>query len=555
MSGNRETPDPRASTSDAPEESGEAEESQQPRAPRRRRSIAWTLWAGVTVVVLAALAIALTRPQWYQRAWDATGITCGWGLSEEDAEDFDSPWAGWGAAEHEPAEDVDIDTHRENLEVLAEELDLEPVAELPSHMGGESAQNDADRAEVTVKPQDDQLRVETRSSSDFRRLAVLDPASGDAVWHWDMDESREARIHDQGAHLVMTNQILRGQNIFVGTTATESLSLDKATGERAGCTRFAGSQSYAPSGAEEGLLIGIEEWNPMVDDDEQDNIGSRSVQQVQLPRMSKGPSAAYPAIDYTDSGGMPRSRPHPLTVLSNGLYLTHTYGVGTRGSDDLWSTATAEDEDTESDLVPLEAHDVETGEILWDFGEPGDHLAFVSEVPEAVEDGTGVLMAETGEYTPSADIPDRGSVTMTLRMLNDQGEELWDADTAEIGLADFPALDGERYASVLGDIVVVHTGTHEVSALDAATGELLWSIDEAGDEPQPLWLHQAVQVDDAVYLPGNDREYFVDAQAGKPVGEGASALGKARVTDFAEVGDDFVLVQTQDYGYTLMQRR
>ncbi|HIW98578.1 MAG TPA: hypothetical protein H9871_00375, partial [Candidatus Nesterenkonia stercoripullorum] len=82
-------------------------------------------------------------------------------------------------------------------------------------------------------------------------------------------------------------------------------------------------------------MIGTEGWNPMVDDDEQDSIGSRSVQQVQLPRMSKGASAAYPAIDYTDSDGMPRSRPHPLSVLSNGLYLTHTYDVGTVGSGDL----------------------------------------------------------------------------------------------------------------------------------------------------------------------------------------------------------------------------
>ena len=302
-------------------------------------------------------------------------------------------------------------------------------------------------------------------------------------------------------------------------------------------------------------MIGTEGWNPMVDDDEQDSIGSRSVQQVQLPRMSKGASAAYPAIDYTDSDGMPRSRPHPLSVLSNGLYLTHTYDVGTVGSGDLWFTATAEDEDIEADLVPLQAHDAETGEALWDFGEPGDPLAFVSEVPEAVEDGTGVLMAETGEYTPSADIPDRGSVTMTLRMLDDQGEELWEAETAAIGLTDFPAVDGERYLGVLGDIIVVHTGPHEVSALDVATGEVLWSIDETDEETQPLWLHQAFQVEDAVHLPGHGREYLVDAQTGEPVGEGADVMEKARVTEFAEVGDDFVLVQTHDYGYTLMQRR
>ncbi|MGO1925501.1 MAG: outer membrane protein assembly factor BamB family protein, partial [Brachybacterium tyrofermentans] len=132
--------------------------------------------------------------------------------------------------------------------------------------------------------------------------------------------------------------------------------------------------------------------------------------------------------------------------------------------------------------------------------------------------------------------------------------QLWEAPAADTG-GDFAGSSDDRYLRVLGDVVLVHTAPQVVTALDAATGEELWTIDETDEEPEPLWLHSAVAVDGKVFLQGTDREYMVDARTGERFDELATSMDDAHVHDISALGEDMLLVTTREYGAVILQRR
>lgn len=514
----------------------------------------WAPWAagaaGVLLVVVLVLGAA--RPDWAMRRWDASGLDCGRGLSTGDPEDLASLWAGWGEGEHEPVDDLDLEDHRAHIEELSAQLDAEPVGEIPVHASIPAQDDSQVTVEVEVEAQGGLIRADVRGEDGLHRFAAIAPSSGTPVWHWDLDEGRDAWMAQHGEHLVMANRIVRGHNEFEGDLWTDMLSLDAASGEREGCQRFAGSPGYGAGSTDAGLVVGTEYWNAMVADEEQE-VGTRTIQQVTLPTFSEGFDRTLPALEYESLEGMSRSRPQGLVTLPGGVFLTYASPFAGDGNDAFMQARN--DLDFPSGTVPVEAFSMDTGESLWSYGEPGDRVAFVSGVHAVPDDTSGVLLAELGEFEPRTDDPERGTSPVTLRMLDAEGKQLWEVDAADIGDVFSGASDSERYLRVLGDVILVHTAPHEVTALDAATGEALWSIDEGEAEPQPLWLHEAVSVDGHLFLPGYKRDHMVDARTGEAEDELAAAMVDARVADATALGEDMLLVETWDYGHVILRKR
>ncbi len=524
-----------------------------PRRSRRRRALIWGGGGILAMVAVAALVIGIARPDWYVRAWDASGITCGRNLSSMDAGTFDSPWAAWGEAEHSGVDAAEVDTHRERIEQLADELGFVPVGEIPSTTDYSDGEVSADEVSVEVEAQGDQLRLGVNETQGLRRLALIDPGTGEASWQWNLDESRDAGVIEQGEHLVLVNRILRGQNVFVGEQSTELLSLGRDTGEREYCRRFPGSGGYAASTTDAGLLVGGKSWNPMVADEEQDDIDTRTVQQVTLPRFSPGFTTTFEAIEY-EKDGFPRTRSLPLSMGPEGIFLTHAYGLGSLTPDDLFTVSTRTDTVRDPDLIPIAARSLETGEVLWEYGSPGDPIAVVDRVASGANgEDDGILIAETSDFRPRSDDPDLGSAAVTVRLLDSEGQEVWEAAGTEVG-EEFSSGDADRYVKVLGDVVLLHTGPTEVTAFDAYTGEELWSIPGSPDQMQPLWLGDAVTLDGQLYVPGYERQYFVDPRTGADAPETATAIARAQVLDIRSLGEDFIWVGTERTGTVVLQR-
>lgn len=506
------------------------------------------------MVAVAALVVGIARPDWYVRAWDASGITCGRDLSSMDAGTFDSPWAAWGEAEHSDVDAAELDTHRERVEQLADGLGFIPVGEIPSSTDYSDGEVSADEVSVEVEAQGDQLRLGVNETQGIRRLALIDPGTGEASWQWNLDESRDAGVIEQGDHLVLLNRILRGQNVFVGEQSTELISIGKDTGEREHCRRFPGSGGYAASTTDAGLLVGGKSWNPMVADEEQDDIDTRTVQQVTLPRFSPGFTTALPAVEY-ERDGFPRTRPLPLSMGPEGMFLTHAYRLESLTPDDLFTVSTSTDTVGDPGLIPIQARSLETGEMLWEYGPPGDPIAVVDKVPAApdrVENG-GILIAETSDFRPRSDDSGLESAAVTVRLLDAEGQEVWEVSGTDVG-KEYSSGDADRYVKVLGDVVLLHTGPAEVTALDAHTGEELWSLPGAPDQMQPLWLGDAVTLDGQLYLPGYQRQYFVDPRSGEDAPETAAAIARSQMLDIRSLGEDFVMVGTERYGTVVLQR-
>lgn len=506
------------------------------------------------MVAVAALVIGIAKPDWYVRAWDASGITCGRDLSSMDAGTFDSPWAAWGDTEHSDVDAAELDTHRERIEQLADGLGFIPVGEIPSTTDYSDGEVSADEVSVEVEAQGDQLRLGVNETQGIRRLALIDPGTGEASWQWNLDESRDAGVIEQGDHLVLMNRILRGQNVFVGEQSTELISIGKDTGEREHCRRFPGSGGYAASTTDAGLLVGGKSWNPMVADEEQDDIDTRTVQQVTLPRFSPGFTTALPAVEYKRDG-LPRTRPLPLSMGPEGMFLTHAYRLESLTPDDLFTVSTSTDTVGDPDLIPIQARSLETGEVLWEYGSPGDPIAVIDQVPAApdrVENG-GILIAETSDFRPRSDDSGLGSAAVTVRLLDAEGQEVWEVSGTDVG-KEYSSGDADRYVKVLGDVVLLHTGPTEVTALDAHSGEELWSIPAAPGQMQPLWLGDAVTLDGHLYVPGYERQYFVDPRTGADAPETATAIARSQMLDIRPLGEDFIMVGAERFGTVVLQR-
>ncbi|MGP4915446.1 outer membrane protein assembly factor BamB family protein [Brachybacterium tyrofermentans] len=498
--------------------------------------------------MVAGLILGAARPEWVARAWDSTGIDCGRGLSQGDPHNAGSLSSSWGEATHQPDDELDLDEHRAHVEELARQLGYEPVREIPGDARISSEEGRS--VEVDADAQGGLIRVDSRGEEGLHRIAAIDPSTGVPAWNWDLDGGRDTAVYEHGDHLILANRIVRG-GFFEGDRWTDLLSLDARTGARQGCQRFEGFPGYGAGSTDAALVVGTESWNPMGDDEDQE-VGERAIQQVTVPGFKQGFSRTLPALDdETGDDGMDRSRPQPLVTLQGGFFLTYTSPfVG--GSGDAFSLGRS-GADFPSDQVPIEAFSMDTGEPLWSYGDPGDRIAVVSGV-SGISGASGVLVAELGEFEPSAKDPEHGSSAVTLRMLDAQGEQLWEAPAADVG-GDFSGSSDDRYLRVLGDVVLVHTAPHVVTALDAATGEELWTIDETADETQPLWLNSAVAVDGKLFLPGTDREYMVDARTGERSGELATAMADAHVEDISAVGEDSLLVTTREYGSVILQRR
>lgn len=517
-----------------------------PTPPRRP----WAPWAAgaAGALMVAGLILGAARPAWIARAWDSTGIDCGRGVSQGDSQSVESLSSTWGEATHEPDVELDLDDHRVHVEELAQQLGYEPVREIPGSAWLSS--EEVESVEVGADAQGGLIRMDVRGEGGLHRLAAIDPSTGALSWTWNLDAGRDVAVYEHGDHLILANRIVRG-GFFEGDRWTDLLSLDAGTGTRQGCQRFEGSPGYGAGSTDAALVVGTESWNPMADDEDQE-IGERTIRQVTVPELSQGFSRTLPALDHETGDGPDRSRPQPLVTLQGGFFLTCTTSfIG--GSGDAFSLGQT-GTDFPSEQVPIEAFSMDTGEPLWSYGDPGDRIAFVAGVSGMPGDASGVLVAELGEFEPSADAPEHGSAAVTLRMLDAQGKQLWEAPAADTG-GDFAGSSGDRYLRVLGDVVLVHTGPHVVAALDAGTGEELWTIDETAAEPEPLWLNSAVAVDGKLFLPGTDREYMVDARTGKRSDELATAMADAHVDDISAVGEDSLLVTTREYGSVILQRR
>lgn len=71
---------------------------------------------------------------------------------------------------------------------------------------------------------------------------------------------------------------------------------------------------------------------------------------------------------------------------------------------------------------------------------------------------------------------------------------------------------------------------------------------------QPLWLGDAVTLDGQLYVPGYERQYFVDPRTGADAPETATAIARAQVLDIRSLGEDFIWVGTERTGTVVLQR-
>ncbi|MGP9536615.1 outer membrane protein assembly factor BamB family protein [Brachybacterium sp. AOP43-C2-M15] len=524
-----------------------------------RRGRPWAPWAAGAggVVLVVVLVLGAARPDWAAKWWDGSGLDCGRGLSTADREDLASVWAAWGDGDHEPAEDHELEDHRTHIEELAAQLDAEPVGEIATQTTIAGPDGSQEVVRVYAEAQDELIRTELHGEDGLHRFAAIDPTSGAPAWHWDLDEGRDSWVEQHGEHLVMVNRIERRHDERPDAHWTDMLSLDPATGDRQGCHRVTGSPGYGSGSTDAGLVVDTESRDLMAAEEEQDvqeqDEWTRTIQQVALPTFTEGFERTLPPQEFESLSGFADRRPHALVTLPGGLFLTYSSLFAGNGTDAL--TSARHGLDFPTDTVPVEAFSMDTGESLWSHGEPGDRIAFVSGVQGIPGDASGVLLAELGEFEPSADDPELGTSTVTLRMLDAEGEQLWDADGADVG-ADFAAgASGAHYLRALGDVILVHTAPHEVTALDAATGEELWSIGGTEDEPQALWLYEAISLDGNLFLPGHPNNYMVDARTGEADDDLATTMIDARIEDVSTLGEDMLLVTTLDYGHVILQKR
>lgn len=481
----------------------------------------------VATIALAALVVALARPALYRQAWDATGFGCGRGASLGDPEDVDTPWQTWGEADHEDVSAEATRAYRSDMESLADALELDLVGEIP--LDG-LAYDDA------VTRQGDHLRVRFEGADDSG-VALIDPSDGSVRWHLESDGDVWAQ---QQADLVVVGA-RSGSATSEDEQATTLISLDAATGEREGCRRVDGWPAYGRGPQNSALLSEVAPADVMRGDDEQPDVGARRLRQVTLPDFSEGFERTIPSVESENEAGTVRTRARPTAIRGDSFLLyDHPFtDVGIRG---------ALRGEGRSGHAPVQAFSLESGDLVWEYGDPGDSVAVVDSPISGSDLPDGATLIAELSAAPDA----TGSSSVTVRMLDGAGDEVWSATGAEMGDG-FPVADADRYVRVLDDLVLLYTDSHELTAFDRASGEERWSIDESA-EGRPLFLDTAFSIDGKVYLEGVNGQYLIDEVTGEDSPQAAEALAPATGWGATDVGDDFVLVEAGPYGFVILRR-
>ena len=506
-------------------------------------SRSWAWWVLGVVGVLAVVALVVftigPAPQHEPQPGpgEADGVECAEGLAEQSPEDTDSPVASWGEAEHELVPLLSAEEYRETVEELAEGLGYEPVAEIP-------AETEADDTSLSFENDvsSDEVVVMTLSDSESFHVTGIDVATWEPEWHWTLEEDGGVRIHDHGEHLVMSHSVSAPDDSAGGAFTIELISLQQTTGKQEGCKRFDsdfGLFSYHPSSDTSGVLV----TRAQSSDTDEEAYGQWA-QQVSLPDFPAGFSEYFPNLEYMDGKVGAPGRWQSMSGIDEDLFIAYAYGFYQEG---LIAAGSAHS-DFDQDLVPVRAFSMETGERIWDLGEPGDQTAFVTAVPDAVRDGTGLLVAEFGEFHPSDDDPEEGSSSVTLQMYDQRANLLWELPTQ-----DSQDFSGHDFA-VLEGLILVQNSPDEVTAVEAGTGDSLWSLDVSEEEGHPVRLSGARDFGDSLFIPGFDERYLVDPQTGErddPAAE--DAMSQAYVHDISPLGEDHLILHSGRHGDTILR--
>lgn len=537
---------------------------------QRRESPGWVRplkTAGVLLAV-AALVLAFIRPQWVMRIWDASGISCGWDLSREDPADFDSTWTPWGEAEHivhDFIDHPDADTYRAAVEALAGEFGLTPVAEIPDRQEQSGAEGQTLGTSYSPRISRDQLVLgtsahypRTQAESTFH-IAALDPGTGEALWHWDLSDGYSRSIFVLDEYLVFRNLVDRGYHSSGRDLVSEIVTVSAETGTQQNCQRYRASVGFATGYGDAVLLGGTGNWDPLGTEPER-RIHRDTLLSVSLPDLSPGHTQR---IDYVEDTPDSFGRGHPYTVLDESTYLLHAYTFGAEEVEgDLLHTPPRDAAELEGGIVPVEAFSMTTGDKLWEYGDPGDPIAVVGTVPgtEPVhsqgprgDDAESfILLAELDEINA-----EQNTASVTLRMLDSTGSQLWELATAEVDDAqDFLdigphwVLPDGQYVALLEDLVIVHTAPGTVTAVDASTGEELWSI-----EDHDLRIREAFSYQDMTYLLSDGSAYLLSNRTGENSTESPEFLAGAELTDLTAIDENYYLLDTEHYGSVILQRQ
>lgn len=176
-----------------------------------------------------------------------------------------------------------------------------------------------------------------------------------------------------------------------------------------------------------------------------------------------------------------------VSTEDGGVAWEHSLFKGTRGA------ATIVDETV---YVPartgLHAYELASGDVVWEVLYPAPGTGWSYHTPAVVGESlyAGATAYRSNSGTDSVRfefLRDRESLTGALDVAS--GEEKWQVSTGPWGRPPFiPAVADER----------VFVGRDRVYALDAASGEAVWTV---GDEAIPAWGDPAV-ANDLVVVPG-----------------------------------------------------
>lgn len=502
-----------------------------------RRPWVWWAFGAAGVLITAALVTFAIGPEQAPQP-ETAPAECGKELSPLDPEESDVSLMAWGEAEHHVVDGPSVQEHREAIEGLAAAQGYEPVAEIPA----ETLDDDYVLG-LEAEASSDEVAVMSFSDSDRFQVVGVDLASGEADWGLSVEHplSGGAQLHNHGEHLVLAHAVPPSETAE-STFAVELVSVELSSGEQAACERFGADSdhfSYHVSSDNTGLLrtrdhmVGAE------------NTYGQTLRHISLPDLSSQFSSYFPNQEHVDGRTGPPGRWQAMSAIDEDVYIAYAYHF----YGDALIAAGSADYDFLGGTVPVRAFSVESGEKLWELGEPGDQIAFISTVPNAVDGDPGLLAAEIGEFE-STDEGDEGSSPVTLQMYDLHGDLMWELPAQES--QDFTGGD----LAVLNDLILTQIASDEVTAVDAGTGEELWSADVTNGDDYPLSLEEVRVFGDSLFMPGFEVRYLIDPATGEHHNPAAEdSLREAGVHDITPLGEDHLILHSGSFGETIVRTK
>lgn len=513
---------------EAPAQSGRGAKTPEERR-NRRQNIGCT--TGIIAVVCVISVLSGTWQSVREAAstvWDSTGIPCGRSISQGETDQAQELWDDW--AEGDIPEDLREEAvHRsEDLRETAAELNHPVVAEIPQYTEIE-LNGELRRAETDVQTVGDDLHLSIHFPGDFETdephtqwEVGVDLSTGSVDWHWTFDDaSSDIQSQHTGEYLVTTDRLTRGGTLSDRYGHTEVTAIDPSAESLEGCARFPGHRAAEASGSN--VVLTPDRSGPGTHGNYVDRERI-NVQQLSLPDLDRGFEQDF--SNPPPLGGSEISEDLPTRLLSDGTLLAFDYHLSGEPGAALRAGMRNAEADFDTGHAPVRAYDLPEGDQSWTYGEAGDAIGVAEEMPGALDGDDGVLTATLGPFEEQEvrgyDV--LGDRSVELEMLNSDGESVWTYQGADYGYSTAPSPDD--YVTAYGDVLLVPTGSYEFAALDAATGEELWTLDlPEGDSPWSFTWDRSYRIGDVIYLPSSDeRLYALDAHTGENSPETAEAM-------------------------------